>query len=126
MDELIAESNVLHHECSEAKKMSNHLSRENEKLKKELADLGRQVCYLIKAVEEARGNVVSDLDGSQISYDGDSSTAQHVISRKLVTFGSIQDLQENNQKLLSLVRQLSAKQEASESVTTAEYQDLKV
>lgn len=126
MDDLVAESKILQQECSEAKKSSGFLKRENERLKKEVVDLSRQVCYLIKAVEEARGGFVSDLDGSQISYDETESSAQHIISKKLVTFSCIQDLQENNQKLLALVRQLSAKQEAAENVSASEYYDLKV
>lgn len=126
MDDLIAETKILQEDASDAKKSNGYLKRENERLKKEVADLSRQVCYLIKSVEEARGGFVSDLDGSQISYDGTETSAQHVISKRLVTFNSIQDLQENNQKLLSLVRQLSAKQEAEEKISSSEFYDLKV
>ena len=84
------------------------------------------MCYLIKSVEEARGGFVSDIDVSQVSYDDSESSAQHVISKKLVTFSCIQDLQQNNQKLLALVRQLSEKQEAAEKISASEFNDLKV
>lgn len=127
MDEMITESKILEQECVEAKKTSEHFRRENERLGKEISDLSRQVCYLIKTVEEARGGIVKDgFDSTNTSYDGSESSAQLVISKKLVTFGSIQDLQENNQKLLALVRKLSMKQEAAENISSEEFYDLKV
>lgn len=126
MDDLVAESKILQQEYSEAKKSSGYMKRENDRLKKEVADLGRQVCYLIKSVEESRGGFVSDIDDSQVPYDMNESSAQHIISKKLVTFSTIEDLQENNQKLLSLVRQLSAKQESAEKISPSDFHELKV
>lgn len=76
----------------------------------------------MKAVEEARGGFVTH----DISCEALGNSAQDIISKRLVTFATIEDLQENNQKLLALVRQLSEKHEAEESVSTKEYHELKV
>lgn len=80
------------------------------------------MCYLVKAVEEARGGVVTHDDSLQAL----GNSAQDIINKRLVTFATIEDLQENNQKLLALVRKLSEKHEAVESVSSKEYHELKV
>jgi len=75
----------------------------------------------VKAVEEARGGAVAH-DENEVK----GNSAQDVISKHLVTFATIEDMQENNQKLLTLVRQLSEKQEAVECVSPKQYHDLQV
>lgn len=68
-DQLVEESRVLREDAREAKKLAGHHQRENERMKKEISDLSRQVCYLVKAVEEARGGVIS-FDDSNTSLNG--------------------------------------------------------
>ncbi|XP_055692599.1 nucleoprotein TPR isoform X2 [Lutzomyia longipalpis] len=100
----------------------SYLDRENKKLKQSQADLGRQVCFLVKEIEQMRGGFTSEHDQSITS----DMSANEVISKKLVTFSDIQELQENNQKLLSVVRDLSSKleemEEAEASMDKASYE----
>lgn len=77
---------------------------ECEQLRVQLGDMGRQVCRLLQqrdllTTDDDAGNVIS---------------SQDIISKRLVTFSSISELQQNNQRLLAVVRELSAKQEERE------------
>ncbi|XP_059609056.1 nucleoprotein TPR isoform X2 [Phlebotomus argentipes] len=87
-----------------------YLERENKKLKQSNGDLGRQVCFLVREIEQMRGGFSSEPDQSITS----DMLANEVITRKLVTFSDVQELQENNQKLLNVVRDLSTKLEEME------------
>lgn len=91
----------------------NYYERENKKLKITQSDLGRQVCYLLKEIEHVRGGFTSDYDQSIAS----DVSANEVITKRLVTFSDIQEMQENNEKLLLLVRDLSTKLEEMETTT---------
>lgn len=51
------------------------------------------------------------------SMDTDDILSSQIISKKLVTFKDIEELQENNQKLLAVVRALSSRQEEIERAT---------
>lgn len=86
--------------------------RENQRLKKELADLGRQVCHLLKEVEQSRNGSSSASTDQDLS---DSISSADIITKRLVTFSDIAELQSNNQRLLALVRELTSKQEEAES-----------
>lgn len=73
---------------------------------------------LLKECEEARGGVASS---SMISHDthmdissGDISSSSQTISRHLVEFRNIEELQEQNQRLLTVVRELSDQNEEQE------------
>lgn len=88
----------------------SYFERENKKLKTAQSDLSRQVLFLLKEIEQIRGGFSSEVDQS-ISSD---MSADEVITKKLVTFSDIQELQENNQKLLLVVRDLSSKLEEFE------------
>ncbi|XP_028412966.1 nucleoprotein TPR-like isoform X2 [Dendronephthya gigantea] len=105
-------------ETSEAVQKSEHLRRENERMKVLTADLASQVKVLLKECEEARGSVVSTtssivLDDLAHSHDEVSSSSE-VISSRLVTFRNIEELQEQNQRLLTVVRELSEEKEKDE------------
>lgn len=113
VDKYITECNKLRHEAAEAKKAEAHHSRENKRLKEEVVDLARQVCFLLKEVEEARAGFAAGQSHMEESSPDITSSSQ-VISQTLVTFSSIEELQTNNQKLLMLVRELSSKQEEAE------------
>lgn len=88
----------------------SYMERENKNLKIGQSDLARQVCFLLKEIEQVRGGFSSEHDQS-ISSD---MSARDVITKKLVTFSDIQELQENNERLLLLVRDLSTKLEEME------------
>lgn len=72
---------------------------------------------MLKEVQETRtGNIIETKDLS-LSIDADDIISSQIISKKLVTFKDIEELQENNQKLLSIVRTLSSRQEEIERAT---------
>lgn len=118
IDSLLIECNRLRDDYNESSKIANHYSRENGKLKGELADLGRQVCFLLKEIEHSRGGLLpnGDHDPHTTASTTNSSDmgSSRIISKTLVTFSDIQELQSNNQKLLRMVRELTEKQEEFE------------
>ena len=79
---------------------------------------------LLKECEEARGGVAStSLLSHDLSHDissGDISSSSQVISEHLVDFKSIEELQEQNQRLLQVVRDLSEQNEERERQTIEE------
>ncbi|PSN32802.1 Nucleoprotein TPR [Blattella germanica] len=113
IDQYTSDCIELRREASEAQKSAAHHSHENTRLKQEMVDLAKQVCFLVKEVEEARGGFAGH-DQSDAEELSDVTSSSQVISQKLVTFRSIEELQANNQKLLALVRMLSAKQEETD------------
>ncbi|XP_054741283.1 nucleoprotein TPR [Anastrepha obliqua] len=112
-DELLSKKADMEDLMGNAHSKINHLERENKKLKNSQNDLSRQVCYLLKEVEQLRIGLISESSAVQ---SGNLSTTDDVISKKLVTFTNIVELQENNQKLLLLVRDLSTKLEDAETL----------
>lgn len=125
LDELLAQNNSLQESHDETNRIAKHTNRENMRLKTELADLARQVCFLLKEVEESRtGNTLAHEHDE--SMDTDLASSQ-VISKKLVTFKDIEELQINNQKLLAIVRALSSRQEeierASDQINSGEIKE---
>lgn len=119
-DEILAENQRLLESSNESKRLANHYSKENQKLKIELSDLARQVCYLLKEVQESRTGLhveTRDSSSRDASMDTDNIVSSQIISKKLVTFKDIEELQENNQKLLAVVRALSSRQEEIERAT---------
>lgn len=125
-DELLAKKTDMEELLMDAHTKLNHMERENKKLKHSQTDLSRQVCYLLKEIEQLRIGLSSDGANSS-SYVGNLTTTDEVISKKLVTFSNISELQENNQKLLLLVRDLSTKLEEAEAlkqeIDEASYQE---
>lgn len=79
------------------------------------------VQVLLKECEEARGGVASS---SAMSHDvtdsGDISSSSQIISQQLVDFRNIEELQEQNQRLLGVVRELSQQNEERERQTIEE------
>lgn len=76
------------------------------------------MCYLLKEVQESRTGIrVSENRDVSASIDTDDILSSQIISKKLVTFRDIEELQENNQKLLAVVRVLSSRQEEIERAT---------
>lgn len=76
-----------------------------------------QVCFLLKEVQENRSGTALHASDFSNSMDIDHLASSEIISKKLVTFKDIEELQENNQKLLSIVRTLSSRQEEIERAT---------
>nr|XP_018671495.1 nucleoprotein TPR isoform X2 [Ciona intestinalis] len=123
-DEAAMEFHQLRQDADDAKRKAGHLTRENQRYNKETADLSKQVRYLLKEVEELRGRRVNmspqkigDKSLLVVNEDGscnDVSSSSELISQTLVTFKDIGELQEQNKKLLKVIRELSDKQEEAE------------
>lgn len=76
------------------------------------------MCFLLKEVQECRtGTSVETRNLSSSADNTDDILSSQIISKKLVTFRDIEELQENNQKLLAVVRALSSRQEEIERAT---------
>ncbi|PIL22755.1 transporter [Ganoderma sinense ZZ0214-1] len=89
--------------------------RENELLEKQLGDLSRQLRTLLK--ELGRHQDPSLPSDEELEHDAMSRPAENieaVITNNLVLFRSIPQLQEQNQKLLKIVRELGSKLESEE------------
>lgn len=112
LDDYVADRVVRRDELNNSRSRCSFLERENEKLKSSKTDLSRQVVYLLKEIECCRGGTSSDQEQSIAS----DMPANEVISNKLVTFSNIVEMQEQNEKLLLLVRDLSTKLEEMEEI----------
>ncbi|KAI0647815.1 hypothetical protein C8Q79DRAFT_924901 [Trametes meyenii] len=97
-----------------AQKLSKS-TRENQLLEKQLQDLGRQLRTLLK--ELGRHHDPSIPSDEELELDDSTQPAENieaVITNNLVLFRSIPQLQEQNQKLLKIVRELGTKLESEE------------
>ncbi|XP_018575772.1 nucleoprotein TPR isoform X3 [Anoplophora glabripennis] len=123
-DALLNEVQQLREANSECKRLQGVAMRENERLKKEVTDLARQVVHLLHEVEQSRiGGSSSTSTDNDLS---DSISSADIITKKLVTFNDISELQATNQKLLALVRELTERQEEVESFDPAAISNLKM
>lgn len=98
---------------------------EQKLLQKDVQDLGRQVQALLREQHLLKGGHVSSLPNEPDS-DYDQSGADAIISKRLVVFKNIEELQSQNQSLLRSIRSLSAKMEAEELRSHTEADDAKV
>ncbi|XP_044766896.1 nucleoprotein TPR isoform X2 [Coccinella septempunctata] len=121
-DSLLIEVQQLRENNAECRRLENATARENDRLQKDVADLSRQVCHLLQEVEQCR--MGSSLTSPEMDF-ADSFSSADIITKKLVVFNDIQELQQNNRKLLSLVRELSEKQEEAEAFDPANFALLK-
>ncbi|XP_050308541.1 nucleoprotein TPR isoform X2 [Anthonomus grandis grandis] len=111
-DALLTELTELREANSVNKRMEGQVARENQKMKKEIADLSRQVVHLLQEIEHSR---VGSSSASTDNDMSDSVSSAEIISKRLVTFNDISELQATNQKLLAIVRELTERQEEVES-----------
>ncbi|ESK95244.1 filament-forming protein [Moniliophthora roreri MCA 2997] len=87
-------------------------ARENELLQQQLEDLGRQVRVLLKEIARRDDpNLPSD---EELESLPPAENVEAVITNHLVLFRSIDGLQDQNQKLLKIVRELGQKMENEE------------
>lgn len=82
-------------------------------LARDRQDLSRQVCHLLQIIEQARGGKGPMNDDSIVTSD---MSGNDVITKRLVTFGEIQELQQNNVQLLAIVRDLTTKVEEMDEI----------
>ena len=89
--------------------------RENELLEKQLEDLSRQLRTLLKELGRHQDpSIPSDEELEQDEMSRPAENIEAVITNNLVLFRSIPQLQEQNQKLLKIVRELGSKLESEE------------
>ncbi|TDG46365.1 hypothetical protein AWZ03_007139 [Drosophila navojoa] len=110
-DELVDKKLALEQELEQANFDVTRHVKENKKLKQSQVDLSRQVCLLLDELNCLRAGVSRSRSQTPHGVVHNSSDA---ISRDLVTFESIVELQEQNVKLLALIRELTTELEANE------------
>ncbi|KAF9556729.1 hypothetical protein CPC08DRAFT_75963 [Agrocybe pediades] len=87
-------------------------THENDLLQKQLEDLGRQVQHLLRDIARRDDPTIpSDADLEEVEPATDT---QMLISNHLVLFKSIDGVQQQNQRLLKIVRELADKLESEE------------
>ncbi|KAH8082011.1 hypothetical protein BXZ70DRAFT_631748 [Cristinia sonorae] len=90
-------------------------TRENDFLNKQLEDLGRQIRVLLKELARLQDpSIPADEELEEDPSTQPADNIEAVITNNLVLYRSIPGLQEQNQKLLKIVRELGAKMEAEE------------
>ncbi|XP_074653725.1 nucleoprotein TPR-like isoform X2 [Tubulanus polymorphus] len=114
LDMAMLEGEKCRIEADENARKCSHLQRETQRAKQQTLDLGQQVKILMKELEEARGGHVSMNDSFNNVSSLEVTSSSHVISEHLVTFRSIAELQEQNQKLIQVARELSENREEEE------------
>uniref|UniRef100_A0A8C9TKV3 Nucleoprotein TPR n=1 Tax=Scleropages formosus TaxID=113540 RepID=A0A8C9TKV3_SCLFO len=117
LEQATKEIHRLQKETDEANKHSSVLERDNQRLDQQLTDMSQQIRVLLVELEEARGNHVVH-DDEDVSSTDISSTSE-VISQRLVTFRSVEELQQQNQRLLAALRELGAAREEEEMEATS-------
>ncbi|KAI5627611.1 nucleoprotein TPR [Silurus asotus] len=112
LENAMQEVQRLQKEADEANKHSSMLERDNQRFEVQLSDMARQVRVLLIELEEARGNHV--LHDEEDVCSADVSSTSEVISQHLVSFRSVEELQQQNQRLLVALRELGDAQERGE------------
>ncbi|XP_032788122.2 nucleoprotein TPR isoform X2 [Daphnia magna] len=114
LDLAVQEAETEKENALEARRMLGQAQRNSQRFEKQVADLSKQVCLLIRETEELRGNRLREepVDDDQVSSSEGSAAA--VISRHLVTFRDVEELQQKNQMLLTALREVTEKQDAAE------------
>ncbi|XP_014791097.1 nucleoprotein TPR isoform X3 [Octopus bimaculoides] len=123
LDTAMLEGQKLRSETEETRRRMTYSQREIKRLTQQSTDLGQQVQFLLREVEELRGGHI--VANEEVSSTEVTSSSQ-LISERLVTFKSVQELQVQNQRLLEVVRKLSEDRETEEQAATdAKSQELK-
>ncbi|KAK1164025.1 hypothetical protein AOXY_G16008 [Acipenser oxyrinchus oxyrinchus] len=119
LEQAMKEVHRLQKDSDEANKRSSVLERDNQRAELQLTDMSQQIRVLLIELEEARGNhVIRDDVGEEVS-SADISSSSEVISQRLVTYRNIEELQQQNQRLLVALRELGEAQEKEEQETTS-------
>ncbi|VEN38999.1 unnamed protein product [Callosobruchus maculatus] len=102
-DSFLMEVQQLREANAECKRLEGVTIRENERLRKDVADLSRQVVHLLQEVEHSRAGSSSTYTDNETN---DSVSSADIITKKLVTFNDIAELQDTNRKLLALLTEI--------------------
>jgi nucleoprotein TPR len=112
LETLIRERVDTRQQIDESMLKVKSLESQTKELLRDRQDLSRQVCHLLQIIEQARGGQGPQHDESITS----DMSGNEVITKRLVTFADIQELQQNNVQLLAIVRDLTAKVEEMDEI----------
>ncbi|XP_039176550.1 nucleoprotein TPR isoform X2 [Crotalus tigris] len=116
LEQAMKEIQRLQEEADKANKHVSVFERENQRFEIQVKDLSQQIRVLLMELEEARGNhVIRDEEVSS----ADISSSSEVISQRLVSYRNIEELQQQNQRLLIALRELGEAKEKEEQETTS-------
>ncbi|XP_063154494.1 nucleoprotein TPR [Candoia aspera] len=116
LEQAMKEIQRLQEEADKANKHASVFERENQRFEIQVKDLSQQIRVLLMELEEARGNhVIRDEEVSS----ADISSSSEVISQHLVSYRNIEELQQQNQRLLVALRELGDAKEKEEQETTS-------
>ncbi|XP_069912335.1 nucleoprotein TPR isoform X3 [Oryctolagus cuniculus] len=116
LEQAMKEIQRLQEDTDKANKHSSVLERDNQRMEIQVKDLSQQIRVLLMELEEARGNhVIRDEEVSS----ADISSSSEVISQHLVSYRNIEELQQQNQRLLVALRELGETREREEQETTS-------
>ncbi|KFZ65713.1 Nucleoprotein TPR, partial [Antrostomus carolinensis] len=116
LEQAMKEMQRLQEHTDKANKQASLLERENQRLEIQVKDLSQQICVLLMELEEARGNhVIRDEEVSSAAI----SSSSEVISQHLVSYRNIEELQQQNQRLLVALRELGEAREKEEQEATS-------
>ncbi|KAI4809983.1 hypothetical protein KUCAC02_018833, partial [Chaenocephalus aceratus] len=103
----------LQKEKEEAKQRCDSIEREKQRIDRQLEDTSTQVCTLLVQLEEARGNTVTNDDGSSSNISSPSEVTSPL------SFRSVEELQKQNQSLLGRLRELEEEKDLQKSQATS-------
>ncbi|XP_039411548.1 nucleoprotein TPR isoform X2 [Corvus cornix cornix] len=116
LEQAMKEIRRLQDSADQANKYASFFERESQRLEAQVKDLSQQICVLLMELEEARGNhVIRD----EAVSSADISSSSEVITQHLVSYRNIQELQQQNQRLLVALRELGEAREKEEQETTS-------
>ncbi|KAF4800781.1 Nucleoprotein TPR [Turdus rufiventris] len=116
LEQAMKEIHRLQDSADQANKHASFYERESQRLEVRVKDLSQQICVLLMELEEARGNhVIRD----EAVSSADISSSSEVITQHLVSYRNIQELQQQNQRLLVALRELGEAREKEEQETTS-------
>ncbi|XP_059710541.1 nucleoprotein TPR isoform X5 [Haemorhous mexicanus] len=116
LEQAMKEIHRLQDSADQAHKHASFFERESQRLEVRVKDLSQQICVLLMELEEARGNhVIRD----EAVSSADISSSSEVITQHLVSYRNIQELQQQNQRLLVALRELGEAREKEEQETTS-------
>ncbi|KAJ8409499.1 hypothetical protein AAFF_G00229000 [Aldrovandia affinis] len=105
LEQAMKEMHRLQKEADEANRRSSVLERDNQRFELQLADQSQQIRVLLLDVEEARGSrVVREGEHEDVSSTHISSSSE-AAAQRLVTFRGVEELQQQNQRLLVALRE---------------------
>ncbi|XP_066517838.1 nucleoprotein TPR [Hoplias malabaricus] len=110
LEQAMKEIHKRQKETAEANKRASAMERDHQRAEKQIADMSQQVRVLLVELEEARGNQVVRED-----VNSAVSSSSEVSGSRQVAFRSVEELQQQNQNLLSQLREMEEQRERSEN-----------